>query len=213
MPSVDVCVIMPIRGRAAQSVDAMNRLRATAGHTADFIAVGGANERETLTAIDSSTATRLMVQAPNLTYWQALKFASDELPDSTYVVNVANDILPCANWLRYAVDRASSHPEQVIGFNGDGHGPWHACHFMISMRQLRMYGGWPTWYWHNFGDTEIVTRASEDKIFYKHPWAVLFHNHPIVSAAPNDEVYAAGQQRFNDDRQLFEQRRAAQWTS
>lgn len=210
--SVDIRVVMPIRGRLEQTVDTLRRMRETGGYDAQYYAVGGSDESDTLSALEGIADKRLMSPTPALTYWQALSFATQDAADSTYIAMVANDLLPCSNWLQRAADWVEREPGLVVGFNGDGYGPNHSCHFLISMERIRAYGGWPVWYWHNFGDTEIIQRATEEGIYRKHPYAILFHNHPIVSRAPHDSVYAEGAMRYNDDQALYLRRSKSRWS-
>lgn len=208
---------MPLRGRVNQSVDAMRRLMETASYPARYIAVGGTGDLEVIHAVaqvknvHAITATKFAI-----TYWEALKFATDNLPASTLVVNTANDVLPVIHWLRNAVEmydvESSLARDKVVGFNGDGHGINHACHFMISMARVRKYGGWPIWYSHNFGDTEICTRAMENTAFIKAPYAILFHNHPAVSRSQTDAVYDQGNANFMRDKHTFTQRKENGWS-
>jgi hypothetical protein len=208
---VRVHVVMPVRGRREKSVEAMKRLKETAGYKASYVAIAGGADQEILQAMAGHCTAIVHLYQDSLTYWQALHLSTKALPDDTYVVNVANDIIPAVNWLRRAVDYVNARPEAVIGFNGDGYDTRHACHFMISMKQVRAYGGWPVWYHHNFGDTEIITRAIEDGLFHKDPWAILFHDHPNVSGSQTDDVYRDGSRKFNEDMKLFEKRRGNKW--
>ena len=214
-----VFVVMPVHGRKEQSVDTMRRLIGTAHYPATYLAVGGYADADIVNAVGSVAGCQpIMVNTPVATYWQSLERATVGLADDALVVNVANDVLPCHMWLQRAIqdyqtqyEKYNSPHGQVIGFNGDGHLEEHACHFMIAMERVRLYGGWPTWYHHNFGDTEIITRADDSGDFYKSKFAILFHNHPYVSGAASDSVYAEGQQKFMDDRRLFEHRKANGW--
>ncbi len=205
-------VIMPIRGRMNQSIDTMKRLQQTAEYSAHYYAVSGMEDMEvTLKVAESSSSKPLVSSSPKLTYWYALHEATKNLPDDALVVNVANDVLPCVQWLRRAVDAYTERGDILIGFNGDGY-IHHACHFLISMKYLRSLGGWPIWYHHNFGDTELCIRSIMNNRFFKHPWAVLFHNHPIVSGAKTDTVYTEGSVTYQQDQAMYERRRNAQWT-
>ena len=207
-----VYVVMPVRGRKEQSVDAMRRLIGTASYAATYLAVAGLEDYDTVTAVGQvAGCASVVVNAPVASYWQGLKRATDALPDNALIATVANDVLPCINWLTNAVDHYNADSDNIVGFNGDGYDDKHACHFLISMKRVRSYGGWPVWYYHNFGDTEFVTRARQVGKFVKPPYAILFHNHPAVSRARPDDVYELGQQRFHLDKQLFELRKDSQW--
>lgn len=203
---------MPIRGRKQQTIDAMKRMITVAGYPANYIAVSGIEDVETTLEVSTQTGAKPLVSSsPKLTYWQALNEATKTLRDDALVVNVANDVLPCSNWLNRAMQTYQAHGDKLVGFNGDGYID-HACHFMISMRYLRELGGYPIWYYHNFGDTELCTRAREQNKFIKSEYAILFHNHPIVSGAQSDTTYDEGSSTFAADQVMFNRRRSAQWT-
>jgi hypothetical protein len=208
-PSIHV--VMPVHGRMMQTVDCMKRLKAMAGYPASYTAIGGLHNDATLMLLDG-ICTVMRSQSASLTYWYALHMATAHLPDDAYVVNVANDVLPCAHWLTRYAEHIKRFPHHVFGFNGDGYEQNHACHFGIQMKRIRNTGGWPTWYYHNYGDTEICTRAIEDGAFHKDPWAILFHNHPIISGQEMDEVYVKGSEHQSRDADLYLKRRASQWT-
>lgn len=206
-----IAVVMPVHGRPEQSITTIQQLITTARYDADFVAASGVNDGATLAGMPRSVK-RLMSPSPVLTYWQALHYATEKYSDDTYIVNVANDVLGVTGWLLRAAEYVQLNPHAVFGFNGDGYTVEHACHFCISMKRIRQTGGWPQWYFHNFGDTEIVTRAIEDGIFHKDAWAILFHNHPQVAASAYDDVYLSGNKHFERDMKLFQQRRQGKWT-
>ena len=158
----NVMVVMPIYGRKEQSVEAMRRLINTASYSAVYVAVGGVAQVDTIDLCGRIAGVQRHVASPeNCTYWEALHYATQNASDDTLVVNVANDVLPAAHCLLRAMEWYNAAQDTMVGFNGDGHGDQHACHFLISMRRLRSYGGWPLWYYHNFGDTELCTRAAQ----------------------------------------------------
>jgi hypothetical protein len=73
-----------------------------------------------------------------------------------------------------------------------------------------MYGGWPVWYDHNFGDTELCQRAIGDGLYVKAPWATLFHDHPYFGGT-DDAVYAEGRAQSDRDHAIYEDRRRRGW--
>jgi hypothetical protein len=132
---------------------------------------------------------------------------------ATHYVNLANDLIPGMHWLGRAVagwGQAFQDDRGVLGFNGDSHEVAHSCHFLISRRLLGDFGGWPIWYDHNFGDTELCQRAIQRGVYAKLPWAILFHDHPYFGG-DDDAVYATGRARAAQDEQLYQRRRALQW--
>ena len=219
MQASSIVVVMPIRGRTTQTVDAFRRLWATANVPAQYIAVGGRDDMDTINAAaELNHVQPLIADVPRLSYWGALSMATQAVSDDTLVATVANDLLPVVGWLSRAKRDFEYYSrvnrDAVIGFNGDGYGDEHACHFLLPMRVIRRFGGWPVWYDHNFGDNEIVTRAKQESIWYKSPYAILYHNHPMIGAAQNyDATYEKGSLLFSRDGNLFERRKATNWTA
>ena len=203
-------VVMPVHGRHLQSIECMERLKQTAGYPAKFIAIGGAHDDATLLTMQR-LCTVMRSPSASIPYWQAMHMATQSVDDDVYVVNVANDVLPVIHWLTRAADFFRQFPDHVFGFNGDGYTTEHACHFAIRMKRVRDTGGFPQWYHHNYGDTEIITRAIEDGVFHKDPWSILFHNHPIIAGAQNDSVYMMGNKHYERDAELYMKRRSNQW--
>lgn len=208
-----VAAIMPCRGRAEQTVRNVRRLLQTAGHDDWGLILVGGDE----TPIEPGTSRLLL---PNATYWEALKYATAHT-NARFLVNLANDLVPGQHWLKRALEayRAAfatrtleddGVADGMIGFNGDSHTMDHSCHFLISRGLLDRYGGWPVWYRHNFGDTELCQRAIADGVYGKAPWAILFHDHWRYGAE-YDQVYAAGDQSADDDHALFTERRRLGW--
>lgn len=206
---------MPVRGRLEQSVEAMMRLINTASYPAMYFVVGGQEDDDVITAVAEKThAMPMRIDSPKATYWEGLAHVTKIFEDNTLVCNVANDVLPSMHWLRNALhDYNGFGHDPIIGFNGDGYTSTrgHSCHFLISMKRIRQYGGWPVWYKHNFGDTEIVARAIEGNAYYKSPWAVLFHNHHSVGVNGLDAVYTEGNETFIADKQTFDLRKRNRW--
>jgi GT2 family glycosyltransferase len=117
------------------------------------------------------------------------------------------------HWLRRAVDAydATFHGgEGLMGFAGDSHEVGHSCHFLIGRSLLESLGGWPVWYDHNFGDTELCQRAIKRGAYAKAPWALLYHDHPYWGGT-DDDIYAAGRARASADELLYQERRQAGW--
>ncbi len=205
---------MPCRGRPEQTVTNVRRLLATAGYEDwKLICIGGDAERETLIACSQVGAkVRHVLDMPRLTYWQALAFETEHT-DAPLLCNLANDLIPGMHWLNRAVtayQHAFGSGDGMIGFNGDSHEAGHSCHFLISRGLLERYGGWPTHYDHNYGDTELCQRAIADRCYGKAPWALLFHDHPYFGGQ-DDSVYAEGRAREARDRALFEERKRLGW--
>ena len=214
---MNIAAIMPCRGRAEQTVTNVRRLLATAGDVEwHLICAASADDLHMLAHMWGDTADRVQAVANHnvhrLTYWQALTEATAHTP-ATHLVNLANDLLPGMHWLRRATDAYQAtfgSGDGMIGFNGDSHEVDHSCHFLISRGLLTRYGGWPVWYDHNFGDTELCQRAIADGCYAKAPWALLFHDHPYWGGQ-DDAVYAEGRASVERDQALYQQRRAQGW--
>lgn len=205
-----VAAIMPCRGRAEQTVRNVRRLLATAGDVDwDLITVTDADQEtyEALRAVHRlpfSTMTRHG-------YWGCMQLATDAT-DAPLICNLANDLLPGQHWLQRAVAAYQATFDQygLLGFNDGHHETEHSCHFLIDRDLLTYLGGWPVWYDHNYGDTELCQRTIDLGLYAKAPWATLYHDHPYFGGT-DDAVYAEGRAQSERDRQLYEQRRAAGW--
>lgn len=217
---MNVAAILPCRGRTAQTVANAKRLLATAGYEHwRLYAVGGKDESDTLSQLAKLGIPTMTAVADRLTYWQALAEVT-AVTSEPLIACLANDLLPGMHWLRRAVDAyrdlfgmSGDNPNPgMVGFNGDSHEVEHSCHFVISRDLLAYLGGWPIWYRHNFGDTELCQRAIELGAYAKAPWALLYHDHPYWAGA-DDNVYAEGRATIDQDQKLYEYRRKMGWPS
>lgn len=218
-----VAVILPCYGRHEQTLEYAQRMVRKAGAVdALWLAVGGTTESAT---IDALVDTRKWIgscgPAERFTYWQALAEGeatlpvwADEFGNPPVLCAVANDVWAGEAWLERGL--AAYHArfadgEGLMGFAGDGHEVGHSCHFLIGRRLLAHLGGWPIWYKHNFGDTELCLRAQALGRYGKATHAVLEHKHVWAGAAPDDAVYQAGRERWSEDEALFRARQARGW--
>lgn len=210
-----IAAIMPCRGRPEQTERNVRRLRATAGYS-DWQLICVATESEvwkTLKTMGADGPDKVLTYEGRVTYWQGLIYGMKAAWSAPLLVNLANDLLPGQHWLGRAVaayDATFKDGDGMIGFNGDSHEVAHSCHFLISRRLLDRYGGWPTWYDHNFGDTELCQRAIADGLYAKAPWALLYHDHPYWGGQ-DDAVYAEGRKAVSRDEQLYLERKRAGW--
>ncbi len=208
---MQIAAIMPCRGRPEQTVVNVQRLLATASDVRLWCVTGG--EPELATGLHE-VGFQVMAYHRVLTYWEALKWATDSTPDATHLIGLANDLWACDEWLKFAVEdyrAAFGDGPGLLGFAGDGHGPGHSCHFLISRGLLGRYGGWPVWYQHNFGDRELCARAQADRCYAKSGRAWLEHCHPERGLAEDDAVYLAGRATYRQDETIFVERRRAGW--
>jgi hypothetical protein len=154
-----------------------------------------------------------------LSYWQALHHMT-LYTRSTHIVNLANDLLPGRDWLargwrdyqaRYTLwDK--SMVAGLLGFNDGLHESGHSPHFLIARDLLEDFGGWPVWYQHEYGDTELCHRAQACGRYAKSAYAILYHDHPYTGA-PMDTEYTDAWAMRRDDMALFQKRKAAGWKS
>lgn len=210
-----VAVILPCYGRHEQTLAYAARLWDVAGavSTADWLAVGGTDERATLLALRRQGWRHVLPPTERLTYWEALATGTGAT-DAPVLCAVANDVWAGELWLGAALaayGERFADGEGLLGFAGDGHGVHHACHFLIGRRLLAALGGWPVHYRHNFGDTELCQRAQQLGRYAKARHAVLEHRHVWAGAAPDDAVYAAGRAGWAEDEALFSARKARGW--
>lgn len=209
---MQIAVILPVYGRHEQTLRNAARLRATAGCDALWYATGGPDEATTLDRLArEGWAPQVPADRP-LTYWQALERVTGAT-GADLLCPVANDLLPGHQWLARGlaayVARFGDGPG-LMGFNDGIHGPGHSSHFLIHRQLLADLGGWPVWYRHNFGDTELCARAQALGLYGKAPWAVLYHDHEITGAG-HDAVYALGSASARDDQALFYRRQQEGW--
>ena len=210
---MNVAAILPCRGRKEQTITNAKRLLQTAGvDTWRLYAVGGKEESDILSGLAKLGIPTLTAHADRLTYWQALQEVT-AVTVEPLIACLANDLIPGQHWLKRAVDAYVSTfgtAPGMVGFNGDSHELNHSCHFLIHRDLIARYGGWPIWYDHTFGDTELCERAIADGVYAKAPWALLFHDHPYW-AGRDDDVYAEGRALIDRDQRLYQHRKANAW--
>ena len=208
-----VAAILPCRGRKEQTIQNVKRLLQTAGYDRwRLYAVGGKEESDTLTGLAKLGIPTMTAQADKLTFWEALHEATS-VTTEPLICTLANDLLPGADWLKRAVAAYSEMFGSglgMIGFNGDSHELNHSCHFLIHRDLVTRYGGWPKWYKHNFGDTELCERAIADGLYAKAPWALLYHDHPYWGGR-DDAIYIEGRATVEADQRTYDRRKARAW--
>jgi len=213
---IQVLGILPCRGKKDQTIDVVKRLLHTAPMGRQpwkLVTVAGLEDAEVVVATEAHGAVGLVDRnRKRLSYWEGLQYATDAFPDIPVIVNLANDVLPGIDWLlrgyKSYLHTFKGKPA-LVGFNGDSHGQEHSCHFMIHRELLKKFGGWPVWYRHNFGDTELVSKAMRDSVYAKATFAILFHDHGTCRSMDEhkkDAVYAEGHRHFKEDEKLFKER-------
>lgn len=211
---MDIAAIMPCRGRAEQTVTNVRRLLASAGDVPWRLVCVTDGDDAVADALPDMGITVMPLRTQH-GYWGALQEATRHPAhrEVTHVVNLANDLVPGRHWLARGVAAYRARfgdGDGLMGFNDGLHGPEHSSHFLISRSLLDRYGGWPIWYRHNFGDTELCRRAQQDGCYGKAPWAVLFHDH-LENGRADDSVYQEGRATYEQDARLFEERRRTGW--
>lgn len=210
-----IAAIMPCRGRAEQTVANARRLLGTAGYEDWQLICMADHDPPAMGALANADLPIWRMETAQRGYWHALQQAADYWPEFSHIVNLANDLLPGQHWLRRAAEAyqqlwPGENDYGMLGFNDGHHEVEHSCHFLISRSLLERYGGWPVWYDHNYGDTELCQRAIAEGLYAKAPWAVLYHDHPYFGGK-DDQVYAEGRTQNERDYRLFEQRRRQGW--
>ena len=211
----NVVAVMPCLGRAEQTVACAHRLVEHAGMEAKFVLIcDGDNELATQLGLRLPWAD-VVTTGKRVGYWRCLA-AGAARHEAKFIVNLANDLLPGKAWLMRAM---SAHVERftdgrgMIGFIDGINDNCHAAHFLVDRASLRYFYGdklFPTCYDHNYGDTELGERFRELNRYALSKFAVLYHNHELTGA-PQDAIYEQGRSRFEDDKRLFEQRKASKW--
>ena len=209
--------VMPIKGRAQQSVTCITRLLATADYPLHIVAVTDEDEEAAAAVGNELKGWRGFVSLIELPtrggYWNAVSVGAKSKPDYSHILNLANDLLPGRQWLSRAVGAYERHfgaEPAIMGLNDGVHPGTHAGHFIASKVLLREWYGedlYPfKYYTHLYGDNEIVERAHALNRFGIAPWSLLYHNHP-ANGAQSDAVYALGHASLNKDWQTYEHRK------
>jgi hypothetical protein len=209
-----IAAIMPCRGRPEQTVRNVQRLLSTAGDVEWQLICMVDRDPIVAKALSNDNPPVWIMECAHPGYWNALQQAADQWAEFSHIVNLANDLWACDGWLTQAQAEYQHHfsaGDGLLGFAGDGHTFSQSCHFLISRRLLDRYGGWPVWYQHNFGDTELCARARADGLYWKSRTATLEHCHFERGLADDDAVYQAGRASYQRDAALFTERRAHGW--
>lgn len=214
-----VAAVMPAKGRPVQTLESARRLLSTAGvdDQAWLLVIMCDDDPPLYDFLRGELAGKRVIlhnSSSRIGYWRALSQGVALVPGATHLVNLANDLLPGANWLgRMWHDVLISTPPGVVAFNDGIHAGDHAAHFCASLEVLRRWYPAtlvPLCYDHMYGDTEITARAKQERRFYAAPWAVLYHNHVYIGNEL-DEVYKLGHAHVYADQAIYERRRANGW--
>lgn len=212
---MDVAAILPCRGRAEQTIANVRRLLETASYAHWRLWCVVDHDPAVHDALSQIGDPRLLLMLTDTQhgYWRALHMATVNT-DAPLLCNLANDLHAKPLWLANGIAAYQARfgdGDGLMGFSGDAHGIGHSCHFLISRALLARYGGWPVWYRHNFGDTELCQRAQAERRYGKATHAVLEHHHHERGLATDDAVYQEGRATYDTDARLFAERRRAGW--
>lgn len=143
--------------------------------------------------------------------------AGVRITSEPYLFLAADDLRFHDGWWPAAMARIELGA-QVVGVNDlipRENRPEHATHFLMT----RDYAGQPTVsggrgplcedYHHWFVDDELILTAQRRGVYAYAADSVVEHLHPMVSKAPDDEVYVEGRAHARWDRRRFAQRRRA----
>lgn len=212
-----VALVEPCRGRATRTNEQAEELRESAGMPFEQINVVD-GDPEVAQSLLLQGRVRTILHEERQGYWKAM-VTGTHATRAKYLVNLANDLMPGKHWLKRALTVFKSRfegPDKdgdgVVGFNDGLHEAGHSSHFVINRKYLEKLGGWPVWYDHNFGDTEICARAQAEGKYEKAPYAVLYHRHWITGGKKIfDETYAEATRSMDADSRLFELRKNFGW--
>lgn len=219
-------VLMPVRGRAAQTVALIPRLFATSGDTPWELIIASDDDAEVAHAIHmlnerqaekDAPRARLVELRPRRGYWNALAAASAHAR-GRLLANIANDVLPGLGWVTRIVetfDRLFQDGLGVVGWNDGLLFDGHTGHLVIGRALAeRWYGPacWPTFYDHLWGDVEICQRAMAEDRYAVDLRAVLYHNHFLLGQTM-DNGYRESHRREHADEEMFYRRRSLGWPS
>jgi hypothetical protein len=222
--SVDIAVVVPVRGRPQNAAPFMSSLDEST-RRARVYAVAHVDDTESVAAWSA-------LGANVLTNWQhSFACKVNHAYQSTgepWLFMVGDDVKFHAGWADELM-RAVSVVEQstgirpsVIGAN-DLYNPrtmagTHATHMLINRQYIADVGA--SWdgpgvvchegYKHNFVDDEMVTKAKQQpNAFVVAMDAIVEHMHPAAGKAEVDATYEIGAASINEDQALFARRMQA----
>jgi hypothetical protein len=138
----------------------------------------------------------------------------------SWLFQAADDLRFHEGWLDAALAVADATGCRVIGTNDLGNPRVmrgrHATHSLVARSYVQERGTWDEpgvllheGYRHNFCDDEMVLTATWRKEFAFARDSVVEHLHPNWRKGVDDDTYRRGMTGFQQDRALFQSRRAA----
>jgi GT2 family glycosyltransferase len=216
-------VIVPVLGRPQNAAPFMASLKASGADLAKVYAISDDSDEYTDAAwtaagaqviyyddSDDNVGRGTFAEKVNLAYLHT---------DEPWLFLVGDDVKFHPGWLDQA-QHAARDGAHVVGTN-DLHNPLvvkgeHATHLLIRRNYIDERGA--SWdgpkvvchegYRHMFVDNEIVQVAKQRKVWAFARHSKVEHLHPLWGLAEGDETYRLGASSFEQDKALFEARRA-----
>lgn len=215
-----VAVIVPVLGRPGNAAPFMASLRGSGAHPATAYAITDKADTETAQAWRDAGAQVVVIEdGPPGTFAEKVNIGY-KVTSQPWLFLTGDDVRFHPGWLDQA-QHAARDGADVVGTN-DMHNPrslageW-SPHLLVRRAYVDEMGA--SWdgpkvvahegYRHNFPDDEIVTVARR-----RGAWVMASHSkveamHPMWGNAADDATYALGREHFEQDKALFEARRAA----
>lgn len=120
-------------------------------------------------------------------------------------------------WHRWMTSKFSSIDGNILNCvigSSDGTNPatvgGTTTHPIVSRKYIESVGSKPLHegYHHNFVDTEFVAIAQKQEKYVHIPAVLAEHLHPVWGKSPIDDTYRLGSRHFEQDKALFNSRRA-----
>ena len=138
------------------------------------------------------------------------------LTSESYIFTGADDLVPEPGWFTAAV-ACLRDGVQVVGVNDlierRPARQEHATHFLVARDYVESGtidgpGLFHEGYDHSWCDNEFIATAKARGVYAYCADSHVRHEHPLNDTAPDDETYRKGREKFHEDRQIFEGRRA-----
>lgn len=214
-----VAVLIPTTGRAKQMLERVTDLLEQSYPVGDppfvYLAIPE-NDKKTLAAAEDLPPIRFIVKRPAKTTavegWN-LAYAAAYADFADWFVLGADDIVWHPGWLAAALACAEKNKAQVIGLN-DGHTNLrhYGAHYMVHRDFIKKHMGgvfippaYKSWWF----DREICEKAHGLGLYAAAHDATAEHLHPEWGTAEMDDTYELGYPLHDEDRDLYQARKAA----
>lgn len=213
-------IVVPVMKRPWAASGFMASLEATTPESVPVWAVSDDDDEQTRRAWAACGATVSIGDGP--TFANKVQWAYDHsLPiDPPWMLLVGDDVEFHDGWYDWACVAMRRRSVNLIATN-DLHNPFvlrgeHATHPIIRRRWVAESGA--SWdgpghiahqgYHHAYVDAEWTARAKQDDCFMFAQHVIIEHHHPTWTRGPTDATYRRGMARYDQDRRLFEDRKA-----